>query len=73
MSPSIPNRVDSLSRSKTSRSSEPRILKVARKSFDTLDVETPRQHERHLKINPELLAVSELLTIVVTEMRFQCI
>ncbi|KAF8569934.1 hypothetical protein P879_08778 [Paragonimus westermani] len=44
------------SRRNKSRSSEPRIVKVARKSFDTLDVCKDRRHERHLKVNPELLA-----------------
>ncbi|KAA3677598.1 uncharacterized protein DEA37_0013322 [Paragonimus westermani] len=44
------------SRRNKSRSSEPRIVKVARKSFDTLDVGKDRRHERHLKVNPELLA-----------------
>ncbi|KAF6773736.1 hypothetical protein AHF37_07689 [Paragonimus kellicotti] len=44
------------SRRHKSRSSEPRIVKVARKSFDTLDVSKDRRHERHLKVNPELLA-----------------
>ncbi|KAF7232949.1 hypothetical protein EG68_06199 [Paragonimus skrjabini miyazakii] len=44
------------SRRNKSRSSEPRVVKVARKSFDTLDVSKDRRHERHLKVNPELLA-----------------
>ncbi|CAL8088889.1 unnamed protein product [Calicophoron daubneyi] len=36
--------------------SESRMVKVTRKSFDTLDVASKLLQDRHLKINPELLA-----------------